>query len=130
MTYTERWSQSSRPEVDHRLVTLYKNRPIFIKVDSSQVKVHVNQEWRQIGSDRVYFNIRHSDSIMVLKSDDTEHLMVIRADWEGFFHLWQLTDDYDWLHLTQTYPAGQGYKILRFPSVILGSFSLSRIPTA
>ena len=57
---------------------------------------------------------------MVLKSDDTEHLMVIRADWEGFFHLWKLTDDYDWIHLTQTYPAGQGYKILRFPSVILG----------
>lgn len=49
-------------------------------------------------------------------------LMVIRADWRGFFHLWQLTDDYDWTYLTQTYPAGQGYKMLRFPSVILGFY--------
>ena len=123
MTYTDRWSHRSRPEVDHRLVTLYKNRPIFIKVDSSQIKVYENEKWTEIGSDRHSFNIRHSDhSIMVLKSDKTEHLMVIRADWRGFFHLWQLTDDYDWTYLTQTYPAAQGYKILRFPSVILGFY--------
>ena len=82
MTYTYRWSHRSRPELDHRLVTLYKNRPTFIKVDSSQIKVHENEKWIEIGSEKVYFKIRHSEnSIMVPKSDKREHLMVIRTDW-------------------------------------------------
>lgn len=67
--------------------------------------------------------------LTIVKSGETEHLIVIRADWEGFFNLWLLLEDYDWHRLDQRYPAGQGYKILRFPPVIIGEESVNIVPS-
>ena len=65
----------------------------------------------------------------ILKSGEKEHLIVLKADWEGFFHLWLLLDDYDWQNLPQTYPSGHGYQILQFPPVALGTESIKIAPT-
>ena len=78
LTYTERWSHNSRPEVDHRLVRLYKNTPLFVKVDSSHVNIYTNNKWRKIGPDRIYFNIRHSDSMVDRTQSD-----LVNFDWKN-----------------------------------------------